>query len=329
MGCRGCELWPSSNKIITDLVLFICTGTTTASSIPKLPTIRKTVAAVVGDRATSAIYGDRLAIADTLAKMLSLPKHVRDGVVDVIRSACKCYAGLLGTMRAWHKGHADQFEKPKLFPGRMAEAAQWGLPTLQERTAKPWLQSDRRMIFISDMGDALSSDVSFDYLKSEIIDVVASENGSRHMWLWLSKRPSRMADFGLWLNARGIKWPDNLVAMTTVTSQATSGRVNDLRKVPSLLKGLSCEPVFSPLTLDLTDINWVIMGGGSDVLADPFHVEWAIDLRRQCQEANVAFFLKQLGKNAMFQNAALNLADTHGGDWTQWPVSWRTREIPK
>lgn len=329
MGCDGCELWPRNNTIITDLAQFICTGTTTTSYQPKLPTIRKTVVAVVGGRATSAIYEDRITIADQLAQKLSLAKPVRDGLVDVIRRACKCYAGLLGTMRAAHKGHADQFEQPKLFPGRMADAAQWGPPTPQERAAKLWLRNAPRMIFISDMGDALSKDIPFDYLKTEIIDNVVSPAGSRHLWLWLTKRPTRMVDFGRWLNQQDIAWPDNLVAMTTVTSPRTAGRVDELRKVPSKFKGLSCEPVFSNLNLNLAGIDWVIMGGGSDVLAAPFHVEWALLMHQQCQRADVAFFLKQLGKNALFQNAPLNLADPHGGDWSQWPEAWRIREIPK
>ena len=328
MACDGCELWPGTNKLIDELVQFICTGTTTTSSTPQLPTIRKMVAAVVGDRETSGIYQDRLDIAAVLAAQLNLGKPGQDGLVNVIRSAAKCYAGLLGTMRAGHKGYADQFEKPKLFPGRMAEAAKWGPPTSQERTAKPWLNTARRMIFISDMGDALSSDVSFDYLKQEIIDAVVSEPGRRHLWLWLSKRPARMAEFGHWLNQQGIAWPDNLVAMTTVTSPSTAGRIAELRKVPSRFKGLSCEPVFAPLTLNLSGIDWLIMGGGSDVLAKPFHVEWSLDLQQQCLKAGTAFFLKQLGKNPMFQGKALKLANPHGGDWKEWPVAWRTRQIP-
>jgi len=329
MGCDGCELWPSPNKLIAALVQVICTVTTTAGSTRKLSAIRKKVGAAVGSRATSAIYSDRAKIADKLARRLGLAKAVRDDLVDVIRASCKCYAGLLGTMRAGHKGHAEQFEKPKLFPGRMAEAANWGAPPLQERAAKPWLRGGPRMIFISDMGDALSSNVAFEYLKEEIIDAVASEPGRRHLWLWLSKRPARMAKFGFWLRAQGIDWPDNLVAMTTVTSPATAGRVAQLRKVPSRFKGLSCEPVFAPLTLNLSGIDWLIMGGGSDVLAEPFHVEWALRLRQQCRKARTAFFLKQLGRAPMFKGKALKLADPHGGDWKEWRPGWKTREIPK
>jgi hypothetical protein len=62
----------------------------------------------------------------------------------------------MGVMRAGHKGYVDAFEKPKLFPGRMAEAAKW-IPTVTADNAdKHWLMGTRRLIFISDMGDALS-----------------------------------------------------------------------------------------------------------------------------------------------------------------------------
>jgi protein gp37 len=292
------------------------------------PDLRKLVSEVVSDRDTSELYRDRKAIAAELAEKLGLDKRSTNGLVDVVRSECKCYAGLLGTNRAGHKGYADAFVEPKLFPGRMAAAARWAPPNDAERETKPWLLDAPRMIFISDMGDALSSDVPSAYLKQEIVDVVVSEAGRKHLWLWLTKRPSRMVEFGRWLLKQGIRWPDNLVAMTTVTSQATASRVAELRKVPSKFKGLSIEPLFTELNLDLTGIDWCIVGGGSDTLAEPFHVEWALGLREQCRKAGTAFFLKQLGKNPVFNGQAMELVNQHGGDWSEWDKSWRTREIP-
>ncbi len=325
MGCDGCELWPGKGKIVAELATaIIAAGGGQCST-----NIQKSISILIGDLETSQIYAKRTQLAEELGAKFSLNKPARAGLVDVIRKACKCYAGLLGTMRAWHKGHASQFEKPQLFPGRMAEAARWKSPTPHEVQAKPWLHGNPRMIFISDMGDALSDVVQFEYLKQEIIEAVDSIAGRDHLWLWLSKRPARMAEFGQWLLLQGVPWPDNLVAMTTVTSPATANRVAELRQVPSRFKGLSCEPVFAELKLNLTGIDWVIMGGGSDALAEPFHVEWALSLRDQCRQADAAFFLKQLGRNAMFDGQALNLVDQHGGDWTEWPADWRTREIPK
>src|SRR6266516_2719877 len=57
--------------------------------------------------------------------------------------------------------------RPKLFPGRVAAAARWGEPSEAEIAAKPWLPRSRRLIFISDMGDALSKNIAFEDLKTE------------------------------------------------------------------------------------------------------------------------------------------------------------------
>lgn len=326
MGCDGCELWPGKGKIVSELTLVIIANTIALQKAE----VQKTISSIIGNRETSEIYSDRVQIADRLTAHFHLAQPARNELVDAIRKACKCYAGLLGTMRAGQaKGHADKFEEPMIFPGRMAEAARWGTPSPEERAAKPWLAGVPRMIFISDMGDALSGAIPFEYLQSEIITVADSDAGRRHLWLWLTKRPDRMANFGNGLLQAGIRWPENLVAMTSVTSPATAGRIDDLRRVPSRFKGLSCEPVFDKLSLNLRGIDWVIMGGGSDVLAEPFHVEWARNLREQCRQADVAFFLKQLGRNAMFKGQPLNLVDEHGGDWAEWKTDWRTREIPK
>lgn len=105
--------------------------------------------------------------------------------------------------------------------------------------------------------------------------------------------------------------------------------MDDLRQVPSGVKALSIEPLFEQIRLDLRGIDWVIVGGGSDVLAEPFHVEWALKLKKQCQDAGAAFFLKQLGKWPFFAKQPIPLQDPHGGDWKEWRREWRVREFPK
>jgi protein gp37 len=277
----------------------------------------------------SELYRDRELLADKIQTTFDTTNGVWSEIVDCIRRRAKCYAGLLGTIRAGHKGYADQFEHPKLYPTRMTAAAQWSAPTLNEMATKPWLEGCPRLIFISDMGDALSQTVSFSFLRQEIVDNVLSAEGQRHIWLWLTKRPARMAEFGSWLAAQGLAWPPNLVAMTTVTAQSKAGRLDQLRKVPSRWKGLSLEPLFGPLDLCMQGIDWVIVGGGSDALAESFHVEWALNVRDKCKAVGVAFFLKQLGKRPFYQGQPLDLADEHGGDWSEWPAEWRVREVPQ
>src|SRR6185295_13086529 len=67
-----------------------------------------------------------------------------------------CYAGQLHERFPNNKGFAPEFTTPKLFPGRMAEAARWPDLAGQQRPEKPWLGRMPRLIFVSDMGDALS-----------------------------------------------------------------------------------------------------------------------------------------------------------------------------
>jgi protein gp37 len=56
-------------------------------------------------------------------------------------------------------------------------------------------------------------------------------------------------------------------------------------------------------------LDWVIVGGESGPGARPMHPEWASSLRRQCQEAGVAFFFKQWGKFAPCD--AINVSKLH------------------
>jgi len=96
-------------------------------------------------------------------------------------------------------------------------------------------------------------------------------------------------------------------------------------------------------------LDWVIVGGESGPKARPCNVEWIRDVVRQCQEAGVPCFVKQLGANvevcdiidaadyfpglvklspARRPNARVHLADRKGGDPAEWPEDLRVREFP-
>ncbi len=82
----------------------------------------------------------------------------------------------------------------------------------------------------------------------------------------------------------------------TVENADYSFRIDDLRKTPAHLKFLSIEPLLGPVgAIDLSDIDWVILGGESGPKARPMKREWVIDVRDRCKRAGVAFFFKQWG----------------------------------
>ncbi len=62
------------------------------------------------------------------------------------------------------------------------------------------------------------------------------------------------------------------------------------------MRFLSIEPLLEDLgRVNLTGIDWVIVGGESGPGARPMKVEWVKSLRDQCLASHVAFFFKQWG----------------------------------
>ena len=244
-----------------------------------------------------------------------------------------CYAGRDHIRRSGNKGFAKNFDVPETFPGRMATAASW--PDLKGtvRRDKPWLNGRPRYIFVSDMGDALSTSLFkgnkerlFQYLGVEIIDAVRSTAGRRHVWLWLTKRPSVMAEFAEFI---GGPWPDNLVAMTSLTTKHQLRRVEHLLRVPARYRGLSCEPLNGPIANELEPflktgaIHWVILGGQSGKNALPMRIEHAKRLITISEAWKVPVFVKQLGPTPSEGGRSLSLVDYKGGDESEWPESLR------
>jgi protein gp37 len=258
-------------------------------------------------------------------KMTENPSQI---VIGVINSRCKCYAGHLHSRYSSSKGYADNFDRLERFPGRMKTAAGWNDLSGKPRPGKSWLDGLPRTIFVSDMGDSFAGDVDYQYLKTEVVDNALSEKGSRHIWLWLTKRPTRMAAFSDWIQEVGLNWPDNLVAMTTVTSSLTINRVQQLQRVRCRHRGLSVEPLWGQVELPLEGIDWVIVGGESGTEARAFDLEWARSLRVQCERVETAFFVKQLGANPIDGGTVVNLSDRHGGNWDEWPEDLRIRQMP-
>jgi len=84
-----------------------------------------------------------------------------------------------------------------------------------------------------------------------------------------------------------------------VESQKYAPRIEVLSRAPASVRFVSAEPLLEAVDLirylQRGDVQWVICGGESGRKARPMELDWARDLRDQCRESGVAFFLKQLG----------------------------------
>jgi protein gp37 len=137
-------------------------------------------------------------------------------------------------------------------------------------------------------------------------------------------------------------WPDskpreNVWLGTSIANQSNADEyVPRLLEVKNLCRFvfLSVEPQIGPVDLSpwISQLDWVIIGGESQQGKEqprPFRVQWARYLVRQCREANVPCFVKQLGSNAWDGPRKLDLKDSHGGDMAEWEPGLRVRECPE
>jgi len=145
-----------------------------------------------------------------------------------------------------------------------------------------------KMIFVNSMSDLFHEEVSTQFIK-EIFHVMREADW--HVFQILTKRSSRLLNI-----ANELDWPKNVWMGVTVENSASTFRIDHLRKVPSALRFLSMEPLLTPVpNLDLTNIDWVIVGGESGPGARPMDISWVRNINKQCSIANVSFFFKQWG----------------------------------
>jgi len=283
MGCLGCELFPKPKVVLEAIDRLLIEEQVKGWSSGRARQLYKRLLEVAWQQLIDAIGEPGPGHKNTLT--LTNIWHLRErfeqrvaaehGTVAgelarrVVERRMKCYAAklhlnkgysIVNPTRTPNPGYAPTFEQITRFEGRTRKAAK--LPDLfgKERPKEPWLNGLPRLIFLSDMGDALSRKGDFDFCRKELKEV-RTEAGQRHLWLWLTKRPEHMQQLADSIGGM----PANVCAMTTVTSHDTRDRVDQLRQVDAPVRALSLEPLWTDVSdaLDLTGIHWVIVGGES------------------------------------------------------------------
>ena len=159
-----------------------------------------------------------------------------------------------------------------------------------ETLNEPYTITKPRVIFVNSMSDLFHKEVPIKFIQD--VFRVMKEN-PQHVFQVLTKR----ADVLLYYDKEGfLEWTHNIWMGVTVEDETVTGRIELLRKTGAKTKFLSCEPLLTGLPeMNLDGINWVIVGGESGRKPRPIKEEWVIDIKNQCQKANVAFYFKQWG----------------------------------
>ena len=202
---------------------------------------------------------------------------------------------------------------------------QFSQPSLAEFKKLP--KSPRR-VFIGSMTDIFHDGIvkGGEYHKTWLPMLFdAMFNYPQHTFLLLTKRPENMKawiDFTL-ETCVDKPLPNVWLGVTVCNQQEADEKLPILMKIPAAKRFVSVEPMFGPVNLeavrftfslgffgdvlrwyhlpygskseDYPALDWVICGAETGPRARPMDLQWARDLRDQCQAARVPFFFKKAG----------------------------------
>lgn len=165
------------------------------------------------------------------------------------------------------------------------------LRLVPEKLTEPLLWSSRKRVFVNSMSDLFHEDVPNEYI-ARVEDVMAEAEW--HTFQLLTKRAERLQEHSYASSAGqlgNVWW-----GVSVEDRKYGVKRIQHLRDARVGFKFLSVEPLLEDLgEVDLSGIDWVIVGGESGFGARPMRPEWVRNLRDQCQEQRVRFFFKQWG----------------------------------
>lgn len=202
-------------------------------------------------------------------------------------------------------------------------------------------------VFCSSLSDVFDDDPTspLDEWRKGLFEQI--EKTPNLYWLLLTKRPENVMGMvpASWRNG----FPEHVWMGATAENQEwLDKRAPILLEIPATVRFLSCEPLLGPLdfrnylrtsipvtdsSLDAPDgavvdgmervggtwerregINWIIAGGESGSCFRPMSMNWVRDIRDQCVEADVPFFLKQTSGTRPEKEPTLD-----GRQWVECP----------
>jgi len=184
--------------------------------------------------------------------------------------------------------YAERMAKRLKAMGQPNYANGFNLTMHEDALELPLRWKKPQTIFVNSMSDLFHEDVPDTFIL-EAFDVM--RRASWHRFQVLTKRSERLAEI-----SPRLPWGANIWMGVSVENADYAFRIDHLRQTGAYIKFLSLEPLLGPLpSLDLSCMDWAIVGGESGPGARPMDREWVIDIQHQCQRENVPFFFKQWG----------------------------------
>ncbi len=211
--------------------------------------------------------------------------------------------------------YAERMSKRLQAMGQSNYANGFELQMHEHMLEQPLQWKKSRAVFVNSMSDLFHEKVPVSFIK-RVFEVM--QQAHWHRFQILTKRSERLMKLsGL------LPWLPHIWMGVSVEKEEHTNRIDNLRNTPATIKFLSIEPLLGPLgKLNLEGIDWVVLGGESGPMARPMERAWVIDVRNQCQKANVPFFFKQWGG----VNKKKTGRTLEGRTWDEMPLTTVTAE---
>jgi len=183
-------------------------------------------------------------------------------------------------------GNTDLYEGTTVKVNRKKYVWTGRVNTSEKKRLEPysWAFSPRRRVFVNSMSDLFHEQVPDKFIK-DVFKVIAN---TPHQYQMLTKRIERVLSMDL-------IFPKNLWFGVSIEDKAALYRLDALKKVPSHVRWISFEPLLEDVgIIDFTGIHWAVVGGESGKNWRWFDENWARNIRDQCAQQKVAFFMKQM-----------------------------------
>ncbi len=176
-----------------------------------------------------------------------------------------------------------------------------------------------KTIFVNSMSDLFHEKVPEKFIRQVWKTM---EQTPRHNYQILTKRPDRMCEI-----TNNFEFPllPNVWLGTSVEDINVTNRIFDLVKTKAAIRFISFEPLIGPVgKLDLSSINWAIVGGESGHRARKIQTKWIDEIFDQCNQQDVSFFFKQWGtwgSDGVKRSKKVNGRVYRDQEWNEVPKS--------
>jgi len=220
------------------------------------------------------------------------------GCVKVSQGCKNCYAETFAKRTGNNVWGVDA-------PRRFFGDKYWSKPLKWNKEAEE--SGERKKVFVASMADVFEARPDVVDARWRLFDLIFDTPALD--WLVLTKRPENY--YGLTATYREntrFPWHNMWIGTSVENQKRADERISELVKIPTRIHFLSVEPMLEKIDLQLDGRNygrdfadwservqWVIVGGESGPKSRLFEWDWARNVRDQCAQAGVPFFMKQGG----------------------------------